>query len=382
VGPAAGRRLNGGIFGGAILKLFSCQYCQQALLFENATCERCGRQLGYLPDLSILSAVEADGLNWKALADSAESYRFCANWENKGCNWMVRLGEGEQFCIACRHNRTIPDISDPAQHIQWQKMETAKRRLIYTLINIGLPLPTPDSGDPEPLVFDFLGDPRDPSIGRKVMTGHDNGVITLSLAEADDAARETLRISMKEPYRTLLGHFRHEVGHYYWDKLVRDEGKTASCRRVFGDESDDYETALKQYYEKGAPPSWRQSFVSAYATSHPWEDFAETFAHFLHMTDTLETARAFGLSLKPELGESVRLEGVNFDPHDFREIDDLISDWIPLTFGINSINRSMGQPDLYPFVLSPTVIEKLRYVSRLVHRQAVEVRETAPFEAA
>ncbi|SFK57979.1 zinc-binding metallopeptidase family protein [Methylocapsa palsarum] len=363
------------------MKLFSCQYCQQPLLFENTICERCGHQLGYLPERSTLSAVEADGSNWIALADRGESYRFCANWEREGCNWLVRTKEDEQFCRACRHNRTIPDISDPAQHLRWQKIETAKRRLIYTLINIGVPLPTSASGDPEPLVFDFLSDPRDPSIGRKVMTGHDNGVITLSLAEADDAARETLRVSMKEPYRTLLGHFRHEVGHYYWDKLVRDGGEIDSCREAFGDESEDYETALKKYYERGAPAGWRESFISAYATSHPWEDFAETFAHFLHMIDTLETARAFGLSLKPKLGDAVMLAGVDFDPHDVQDIDHLINEWLPLTFAVNNINRSMGQPDLYPFVLSPMVIEKLKYVSRLVHRRSTAVGDApAQFE--
>ena len=189
------------------------------------------------------------------------------------------------------------------------------------------------------------------------MTGHDNGVITLSLAEADDGMREQLRVSMGEPYRTLLGHFRHEVGHYYWDTLVRDGDTIENCRAIFGDESNDYETALKRYYAEGAPAAWQQSFVSAYATTHPWEDFAETFAHYLHIIDTLETARAFGICITPEVcDDDVLHVKVDFDPYHACSIDKLIDAWLPPTFAVNSINRSMGQRDLYPFVLLPDVI--------------------------
>jgi hypothetical protein len=158
------------------------------------------------------------------------------------------------------------------------------------------------------------------------MTGHDNGIITVSLVEADDAIREQLRVSMGEPYRTLLGHFRHECGHFYWDKLVRDGGKIDSCRAVFGDESGDYEDALKRHYTNGAPPNWQQDFVSAYATSHPWEDFAETFAHYLHIVDTLETARAFGLRTRPAVPDGDVLHAkIDFDPHRCRDIKSLMS---------------------------------------------------------
>jgi Putative zinc-binding metallo-peptidase/zinc-ribbon domain len=188
-----------------------CQHCQQTLLFENTRCERCGHQLGYLPDRAVLSAVDLEGATWIALASPHQHHRFCANWERQGCNWMVSADEGEALCIACRHNRTIPDISDPANHLHWRKIEAAKRRLIYSLIKLDLPMPTAASGDVEPLVFEFLSDPPNPSLGPKVMTGHDNGVITLSLAEADDGIREQLRVSMGEPYRTLLGHFRPAI---------------------------------------------------------------------------------------------------------------------------------------------------------------------------
>jgi hypothetical protein len=269
---------------------------------------------------------------------------------------------------ACRHNRTIPDISEPINHLRWQKIEAAKRRLVYTLFNLRLPLPTAASGDGEPLVFDFLANPSDSSRGPKVVTGHDNGLITLSLVEADDALREQLRVSMGERYRTLLGHFRHEIGHYYWDRLVRDAGQIESCRALFSDESEDYEDALKHYYASGAPPAWQQEFVSAYASAHPWEDFAETFAHYLHIIDTLETARAFGIRTRPEVpdGDVLRAK-IDFDPHRCRDINQLIDAWLPLTLVMNCINRSWGQPDLYPFVLSPRAIDKLGYIGDLIH---------------
>jgi hypothetical protein len=349
------------------LKLFLCQSCEQALMFENTDCERCGHRLGYLPDRRILSAVEPDGRNWIALAAPDARYRFCKNWEQHGCNWMVAADTTDSLCAACRHNRTIPDISNPTNHMRWQKVEAAKRRLVYSLINLGLPLPTSASGGGEPLVFDFLADPVDSSSGAKVMTGHDSGVITISLAEADDATRERNRVRMGEPYRTLLGHFRHEIGHYYWGKLVRDGDGIESCRIVFGDDSQDYAGALQRHYAQGAQRNWQNRFVSAYASMHPWEDFAETFAHYLHIVDTLETANAFGIRICRKIDYGMLEANVDFDPYHASSIEALINAWLPLTFAVNSINRSMGQPDLYPFILSPTVIAKLGYVDALVH---------------
>lgn len=200
------------------MKLFTCQNCQTVLYFENASCEKCGSFVGYIPELEVLSAVTPEAQNWVALADPAKRYRYCANWEMGACNWLVNAAVGGRFCTACQHNRNIPDVTDPGRHLLWQKMETAKRRVFYSLIKLQLPLPRPDSGDPEPLVFDFLNE----APGKKVLTGHDDGIITINLIEANDADRERRRTSMHEPYRTLLGHFRHELGHFYWDRLVRD----------------------------------------------------------------------------------------------------------------------------------------------------------------
>lgn len=203
------------------MKLFKCQKCSNLLYFENRTCERCGATTGYIPRLEVLSAVEPTGPNWAALADPGPLYRFCANWERHACNWLVEASSATPYCRACQHNRTIPDVSDPKHHAMWITMERAKRRLFYSLMKLELPLPLPGAPGVQALEFEFLTDEP----GKRVMTGHDNGNITISLREADDAEREKLRTGMHEPYRTLLGHFRHEVGHFYWDILVRDGGQ-------------------------------------------------------------------------------------------------------------------------------------------------------------
>lgn len=347
------------------MRLFRCQNCDQLLYFENTRCERCKFRLGYLPDRAQLSAVDQQGQEWRPLASPDRPRRFCANAEFDVCNWTIPTDSPDSYCAACRHNRTVPDTTLDNNLQAWRKLEAAKHRLFYTLVRFCLPLATRNE-DPEGLAFDFLADSPDPS-GPKVMTGHDNGLITIALQEADDAERETRRKNMGEPYRTLLGHFRHEVGHYFWDKLVRDGGKLDACRAVFGDDSISYEQALQKHYAEGPPANWQDSYVSAYATTHPWEDFAETWAHYLHIVDTLETASSFGLRVQPKLDNTGMLHAkIDFDPYKEGDITRIIDDWLPLAFAVNSLNRSMGQPDLYPFVLSPAVITKLGFIHDLV----------------
>ena len=233
-------------------------------------------------------------------------------------------------------------------------------------MQLKLPIET-RTENPEGLAFDFLADQPAQS-GPKVMTGHDNGLITIALAEADDAEREKRRTAMGEPYRTLLGHLRHEVGHYYWDRLVRDEGRLDQCRAVFGDDRQDYDQALQRHYGSGPPANWQDHFISAYATTHPWEDFAETWAHYLHIVDTLEMAGSFGVRVEPKLDQSGALEAaIDFDPYRAGDIQPLIDAWLPLTFALNGLNRCMGQADIYPFILSPVVIEKIGFIHHLVH---------------
>jgi hypothetical protein len=346
------------------MKLFQCQSCRNIVYFENRACERCGHRLGYQPEIGALSALEPSGGDrWTPLAASDRPSRFCANAEDDACNWLIPADAPDRYCVACRHNGIIPDLSDRAQLLAWQQIEIAKHRLFYSLLRWNLPLETRMENPSHGLLFEFLADPPN-AFGPRVLTGHDDGVITIALVEADDVEREKRRKGMGEPYRTLLGHFRHEVGHHYWDTLVRDGGKLYACRAVFGDDTRDYGAALQQYYAQGARPDWRDSFVSQYATSHPWEDFAETWAHYLHIVDTLETAGAFGLRVRPSVDAPAA--DVDFDPYLTGDINQIVDAWLPVVFAINSVNRAMGLRDLYPFVLSPPVIGKLGFIHDLV----------------
>jgi hypothetical protein len=369
------------------MKLFKCQHCGQLIYFENDLCLKCSHRLGFIPEIMNLSALAPAGDArpgvWRALAIDHKLYRPCANAQFGVCNWMVDADTEDAYCAACRHNRTVPDTSIPENVAAWRKIELAKHMLFYTLFKLRLPLDENDENGQPRLRFDFLKSPPHQQ-GPRVMTGHDNGLITLALEEADDAERERRRTVMHEPYRTLVGHFRHEVGHYAWDVLVRDGGLVETCRAAFGDETADYDQALKAYYANGAPPNWQDNFISAYATSHPWEDFAETWAHYLHIVDTLEMARAFGMYVHPRLASPGELDAqVDFDPYLVRESLLLIETWIPLSNALNGLNRTMGLPDLYPFILSPPVVEKLSVIHDLVHRNlkpaaAAARKETTP----
>jgi len=353
------------------VKLFECGHCGQLLFFENTQCERCGHVLGYIADRTTLSALEAEGDGrWRALAAPDELFRFCANAAEEACNWLVAANGPDAFCRACRLNRTIPDLGVAGNRMRWQRLEAAKHHLVYGLLRFGLPLTSKFEDAATGLAFDFLaGSGGSFREGPHVVIGHADGLITIDIAEADDAERERHRQDMAEPYRTLLGHFRHEVGHYYWNRLVRDGVWHQAFRETFGDEREDYGAALEAHYANGPQSDWQESYVSGYASAHPWEDFAETWAHYMHIVDTLETAGAFDLRTHPSVGRDPVLEmKIDFDSYDQRDFDALVNAWLPLTYAVNSLNHSMGQPDLYPFVLAPTVIGKLRFVHGLVHR--------------
>jgi len=351
------------------MKLFKCQACGQAIYFENRFCGTCGHALGYLPLAGQMAAVEpaAIGDSWVTLTSRPQQVRYCANVNPDACNWLIPASQKGDFCIACRHNRTIPDLNTGDNLIRWRKMEIAKHRLFYTLIALRLPLKNLNDDPAHGLTFDFLAE----AAGQKILTGHDDGLITINLNEADDALREKLRTAMGEPYRTLLGHFRHEVGHYFWDVLVRDAGRLEACRAVFGDERADYGEALKRHYAEGAPADWQEHHISTYATAHPWEDFAETWAHYLHIYDTLETAAAFGLRIQPVGAKNKALMAdLTSAPAPAKSVQPLIDAWLPLTFAVNSINRSMGLADMYPFIVSPAVVKKLQFIQDIIQAGA------------
>jgi hypothetical protein len=308
-----------------------------------------------MPDRMVLSALEPSGDGqYRPAPDGDAVYRKCQNYVEHGvCNWMVEAADPEPLCLACRLNNVIPDLSNPESRALWADVESAKRRLLYSLCRLHLPI-VPKSEDSEGgLAFDIKADDD----SQRVLTGHNEGLITLNLAEADPVAREQMRVAMRERYRTLLGHFRHEVGHYYWERLIKNTELLEPFRALFGDEQIDYSQALQQHYANGANANLSDSFITQYAAAHPWEDWAETFAHYLHMTDTLETAHHFGFT-----SDAPR----NVSPSDVRDFDLLMREWLDLSVALNALNRSMGLPDVYPFAISPTVREKLQFVHRCI----------------
>jgi hypothetical protein len=346
-----------------IMRTFRCT-CGARIFFENTRCLSCGRELGFLPDALTMLPLEAKTPG--EFLTPGGAYRKCANYAEHGvCNWMVPVpvpmplpipppsASSNVLCQACQLNHVIPDLSQPQNRALWGEVEKGKRRLVYTLNRLKLPLRSKHDDLEHGLAFDIKADTG----SNRVLTGHEDGLITLNLAEADPAEREKMRVAMKERYRTMLGHFRHEIGHYYWDRLVRDAGHVARFREVFGDESIPYGEALKRHYSAPPAAEYAESFISAYAAAHPWEDFAETFAHYLHMQDTLETAQDFGLASDLDMRVSVP---------DVDDFELLMKQWTHLTVALNALNRSMGLPDAYPFAISPRVKNKIEFVHGLV----------------
>ena len=352
------------------MKLFTCAVCGQTTHFDNRLCIRCGAVLGFRAEDGTLHALTPEGEGLWSIVPQGGLYRCCANAAHDICNWILPADDPQAFCAACRHNRIVP-TTDPRGLERWRRISAAQRHLFYSILRWRLPHPTREEDPSGGLVFDFLADELDAggNVVTAAMTGHEDGLISLRAAEADDAVRESVRVSMGEPYRTLLGHFRHEIGHFYWKELVRDTATLEEARRLFGDEREDYAAALRRNYEQGPPPDWQDRFISTYASCHPAEDFAECWAHYLHIVDTLETARAFGLNTDPKGHEELEAE-VTFDPYRAPNAGRLVEAWIPLSVAMNAIQRSMGQPDSYPFVLPPPVVEKLDFINRLVRNAA------------
>ncbi len=351
------------------MKLFSCPNCGHRLYFENAQCLHCQSLVLYDPDQAGFVLTGSDDVF------------YCINVDQCACNWRAPAGHG--FCRACTLNKTIPDLSITGNRERWARVEAAKKRAVYSLLAFGLPVgPKRDPGDDEGLAFDFLSDVTGSGPGgERILTGHDNGRITLNVAEADSAEREKMRVQMGESYRTLLGHFRHELGHYYWDRLIRDDAAWLErFRALFGDERSDYAGALERHYAGGAPLDWQAGHISAYAASHPWEDWAESWAHYLHITDTLEMVHSLNFPLGqldtednvlPSGDTAARsMPSAQQNRPATQPFERILERWLVLSEASNSINRCMGLPDLYPFVISRGAAAKLAFVHELVSSKA------------
>lgn len=347
------------------MKIFQCSHCDFPVFFENTFCESCGSALGYLDSENDIFSNTSENPNW---IFKNQTYVYCKNHDLQACNWLVPTDSSTGYCTSCNLNRTIPDLSVLEYKESWQEMEIAKHRLIYALERLELPIHSKMEQPETGLVFDFLSQEVANAKGKKIMTGHANGVVTILLSEADPVSREEMRKALNEKYRTLIGHFRHEVGHYYWDVIFRDHPQRLTAYRdLFGDERQDYGEALKKHYKNGAPKDWKTNFISEYASSHPWEDWAETWAHYLHILDTMETSFYFGLQGRPNFRNASHMRIVSIYPYKknlpFKVILDEIT---PLFYAVNSINRSMGITDIYPFVISSKVQEKLEFIHNML----------------
>lgn len=410
------------------MKLFFCDQCDHPVHFENTTCLNCDATLAFLPRHGRIAALaQTPEGDWAVIprpgkaaaqrpagaADPRPRYRLCDHYTtNSLCNWAVDADDDASLCVSCRMSRVIPDLSRPGRAALLYQMETGKRRLLFNLMGMGLPVLNDETS--LPLTFSFLEDPDDPTQPR-VITGHDHGHITINLNEADDLHRHRSQEEMGESYRTVLGHFRHEIGHYYWDLLiaptdpgssepspdqpppgviphtqevapskdrsipspgpaepVRQRSETTTdglalierFRALFGDERADYCDALKRHYE--APrEDWADSFISKYASAHPWEDWAETWAHYMHMYALLETSDDLAMHLPRVLALDVPIPIAMPNARD-GSFNELIKRWAAVSFSMNALSRSLGHPDPYPFAIPPAALEKMRFVHEVI----------------
>ncbi|MDO8862693.1 putative zinc-binding metallopeptidase [Haliea sp. E1-2-M8] len=336
------------------MKRLQCA-CGSQVFFESRECVNCGARLGIDPTtLSIQSLQpQGDGL---FLGASGVQYRFCENatqWDV--CNWLCPADDPHPLCFGCQFNRTIPNLSLPGNIQRWWILEQGKKRLFYTLLSLSLPLVDGWRDPRNGLLLDFIEDGRSHEDFAETFasTGFLGGVITINTLEADEVARVAAREQMNESYRTVLGHLRHESGHYYWSRLWRDNDLRADFSTLFGDETMDYAGALARHYREGPSPEWRNYYISAYASAHPAEDWAETWGHYLHIEDALETAAAYGVTT------------LDIDSLD---INDRIALWRDLSITLNELNRSVGRGDAYPFVINSFVESKLCFVERAIRR--------------
>jgi hypothetical protein len=346
------------------VQAFHCQRCGRRLGFTTARCPSCGSEQGFVLERRQLAVIEAvDGALYEAPYD-AGGPRFwrCLNaaWD---CNWLIPAERADSWCESCRLTRGRPDEANTSAVQAWSAAEAAKRVLIYQLHGLRLPIRARSLGEPDGLAFDLVYVP-----GATSVTGHRSGIVTIDLTEYDDQRREALRKGLGEPYRTLLGHLRHEIGHYYWTILIDAGGRIDAFRQWFGDERVDYAAVLERYYARKPSTPRDPAFISAYASSHPWEDWAETFAHYLHILDTLETAAAVGLHLPEPLrgGAADVIDALAASGPGGRATSNfayVVEAWIPLVDALNAVSQSMGERPLYPFVLTPPVIAKLSFVN-------------------
>ncbi len=323
------------------MRLYRCPACGATIFSQNTQCDTCGAVLLYDP--------AAD-----AFVNEAEP---CANRDEIRCNWAA--AEPGALCHSCAMTEVIPDTFHGDNRELWSETEASKRRVLITLGRWGWFTPA----DPGPMPrFRMLSEEtREGEVA--VIMAHASGLITINVTEADLVERLERAEVLGERLRTMTGHFRHEIAHFLFERLRDRAGFLDAFRALMGDERADYGEALTRYYAEGAPPGWQDGFVTRYASAHPHEDWAETVTHLLHLTDILDSAVAAGL---PPPG----LEADAYDAYAETDTGRLIDLGLEVSIAVNHVNRSVGRQDLYPFVLSPAVREKLAFVHGWVWQAA------------
>ena len=320
------------------MKIFRCPACGTELYFENLVCS-CGQAVGYDPDARAFTA----------------DLPFCANRDSISCNWSC--APGQSLCESCSMTSVRPDLSVPGNDVLWARAEAAKRHVLVGLMQWGWFTARDTGARPE---FHMLAEAT--ASGRvNIVMGHDDGVVTIDLLEADSAERVRRREMLGEPYRTMIRHFRHEIAHFLFSRLAASDGFIPAFRTLMGDETSDYGAALDRYYDQGPPEDWQSAHVTPYASSHPHEDWAESAAHAMHLTDITDSFRNAGLCMaggtEPSWEAFAEAEA---DPAQ------LTTAAIAISVAMNHVNRSVGQPDLYPFVNTPRTLEKLTFALRWI----------------
>lgn len=349
------------------MKNFFCN-CGAVVFFENNQCLSCGSELGWCPACESIGAIhkDANGQYYCSHASCGAPLSKCHNYAVEHvCNRCTLTekvtGETENLCDYCRFNETIPDLSVEGNREKWQRIEVAKRRLLYTLDTLNIPYGSSKEGFEVPLSFDFKGDSSKKSFlwfnmskHEQVFTGHADGKVTINIREADDIEREKARISFGEAHRTVIGHFRHEMGHYFWDLLVKGKCEQEYVAIFADHKNPDYSTALEHYYEHGPKAGWQSHYISAYATMHSWEDFAESFAAYLDMVSVVDTAfHAFSLNSLNPITASFK---------------DIAKEYAQLGLFMNEMNRAVGLIDLVPEVHTQAILRKIEFIHDLLRK--------------
>jgi hypothetical protein len=338
-----------------ILKRGKCK-CNRWLFFGNTACLGCDRSVGRCCACRAMASFSPASTSELFSCDNCHAeVQPCANRNLGICNCFANQTDstGNVLCTYCEFTRVVPPHDSPDKFSRWRELESAKRRLLIQLSGLEFP-PFASKFVPTcPLVFEFKEDTvlPDGSI-EAVFTGHENGVITINAHEADSVRREQSRVAFNEPQRTLIGHMRHEYGHFLDLCCIQGDLLRAKYVELFGDPATvDYAEAKTRYYAQGPTGNWPESYVSAYASMHPWEDFAETVNVYLDLMALAETAR-------DQLGS-------NIDTSANGCVATFISELLDLAITVSEFNFDMGLNALLPERFNDEVVCKLSYVHSL-----------------